>query len=91
MPGNAIIEKNNFGNTVRFERHLPHPVEEVWKAITNPAILKFWQTGTKNFISSEPLTPLIASSQSTRLMFVEIQTSASIGNKRTQRRRKVKK
>jgi uncharacterized protein YndB with AHSA1/START domain len=42
MPDYTIIEKNNYGNTIRFERHFPHSVEEVWNAITNPAILKFW-------------------------------------------------
>jgi uncharacterized protein YndB with AHSA1/START domain len=27
---------------VRFERHLPHPIERVWRAITDPAELADW-------------------------------------------------
>ncbi|HLF35608.1 MAG TPA: SRPBCC domain-containing protein [Cyclobacteriaceae bacterium] len=38
------ITKQPDGYTVHFERILPHAIEEVWDAITNPEKLKFWFT-----------------------------------------------
>jgi uncharacterized protein YndB with AHSA1/START domain len=36
------IEKRQGGYTIRFERYLPHPVEKVWGAITEPENLALW-------------------------------------------------
>jgi uncharacterized protein YndB with AHSA1/START domain len=36
---------------LRFERHLDHPVERVWRAVTEPAELARW------FVSEVPWTP----------------------------------
>ena len=36
---------------LRFERHLPHPIERVWRAVTDPAELERW------FVASVPWTP----------------------------------
>ncbi|MFC3199573.1 SRPBCC domain-containing protein [Parapedobacter deserti] len=38
------ISKDNDGYKVVFERVLPHPIEKVWNAITDPDELKFWFT-----------------------------------------------
>lgn len=38
------ITKEKDGYQVVFERVLPHPIEKVWNAITNPDELKFWFT-----------------------------------------------
>jgi hypothetical protein len=37
---------------LRFERHLDHPVERVWRAVTEPAELARW------FVSEVPWTPV---------------------------------
>lgn len=38
----GTIEPTADGGVIRFERHLPYPVVEVWDAITNPARLAEW-------------------------------------------------
>jgi uncharacterized protein YndB with AHSA1/START domain len=38
------ISKENNGFKVVFERVLPHPIEKVWNALTNPEELKYWFT-----------------------------------------------
>ncbi len=38
----GTIEATATGGVIRFERHLPHPVDEVWSAITEPARLAEW-------------------------------------------------
>ena len=39
----GIVEKGPDGSTqVRFTRRLPHPVERVWEALTDPAELRKW-------------------------------------------------
>jgi uncharacterized protein YndB with AHSA1/START domain len=39
----GIVEKGPDGSTqVRFERRLPHPVDRVWAALTDPAELRRW-------------------------------------------------
>ena len=36
------MERTADGGVIRFERHLPYPIREVWDAITNPARLADW-------------------------------------------------
>ena len=38
----GTLERTPDGGVIRFERHLPYPVEAVWDAITNPARLADW-------------------------------------------------
>ncbi|HEX2578512.1 MAG TPA: SRPBCC family protein [Aquihabitans sp.] len=38
----GTLERTADGGVIRFERHLAHPVREVWDAITNPARLGEW-------------------------------------------------
>lgn len=38
----GTLERTPDGGLIRFERHLPYPVREVWDAITNPARLADW-------------------------------------------------
>lgn len=38
----ATIERTPDGGFIRFERHLPYPIEEVWSAITEPERLADW-------------------------------------------------
>ena len=33
----GALERTADGGVIRFERHLPYPIREVWDAITNPA------------------------------------------------------
>jgi uncharacterized protein YndB with AHSA1/START domain len=43
MPSNGTLHPAADGrSTLRFERDLSHPVERVWRAITDPAELKTW-------------------------------------------------
>lgn len=35
---------NTDGYEVRFERFLQHPIERVWRALTDPAIIRIWFT-----------------------------------------------
>jgi uncharacterized protein YndB with AHSA1/START domain len=42
-PYDGIVDPTpDGGGVIRFERHLPYPVREVWDAITNPARLAEW-------------------------------------------------
>jgi uncharacterized protein YndB with AHSA1/START domain len=38
----ATLERTAEGGLVRFERRLPHPIEEVWSALTEPDRLAEW-------------------------------------------------
>ena len=38
----GTLERTPDGGVIRFERHLPYPVEAVWDAITNPERLAEW-------------------------------------------------
>lgn len=38
----ATLERTESGGLVRFERRLPHPIEEVWAALTEPERLADW-------------------------------------------------
>jgi hypothetical protein len=38
----GTLERTPDGGVIRFERHLPYPVEAVWDAITDPARLADW-------------------------------------------------
>ena len=38
----GVLERTGDGGVIRFERHLPYPVEAVWDAITNPDRLADW-------------------------------------------------
>ncbi|HEX4866424.1 MAG TPA: SRPBCC family protein [Acidimicrobiales bacterium] len=38
----GTLERTADGGIIRFERHLPYPVEAVWDAITNPERLADW-------------------------------------------------
>jgi uncharacterized protein YndB with AHSA1/START domain len=38
----AALERTADGGVIRFERHLPYPIRDVWDAITNPARLADW-------------------------------------------------
>lgn len=43
----AKVSKQPDGLMVEFERILSHPIEKVWDALTNPAILRIWMTEVK--------------------------------------------
>ena len=38
----GTLERTPDGGVIRFERHLPYPLGEVWDAITNPARIADW-------------------------------------------------
>jgi uncharacterized protein YndB with AHSA1/START domain len=39
----GVVEQGPDGSTqIRFERRLPHPIERVWRALTDPAELRSW-------------------------------------------------
>lgn len=38
----GTLERTTDGGVIRFERHLPHPIRDVWEAITSPARLADW-------------------------------------------------
>jgi len=38
----GTIERTPDGGVIRFERHLPYPVRDVWAAVTEPAQLAGW-------------------------------------------------
>lgn len=38
----GTFERTDEGGVIRFERHLPYPVGEVWDAVTNPERLADW-------------------------------------------------
>ena len=38
----GTLERTADGGVIRFERHLPYPIREVWDAITNPERLADW-------------------------------------------------
>ncbi|HYF92508.1 MAG TPA: metalloregulator ArsR/SmtB family transcription factor [Symbiobacteriaceae bacterium] len=42
---NGIVQRTEAGWVVRFERHLKHPVEKVWAAVTQPERLAAWLAG----------------------------------------------
>jgi uncharacterized protein YndB with AHSA1/START domain len=41
-PYDGVVERTADGGLVRFERHLPYAVADVWDAITNPSRLVEW-------------------------------------------------
>jgi hypothetical protein len=41
----SVIKRSDGRCTVIFERHLPHPIEKVWEAITRPDHLARWFPG----------------------------------------------
>ena len=51
----GTIEPTATGAVLRFERQLPHPVAEVWAAITEPARLADW------WLPFMPTSPWISS------------------------------
>lgn len=38
----GALERTTEGGVIRFERHLPYPIRDVWAAITDPARLVDW-------------------------------------------------
>jgi uncharacterized protein YndB with AHSA1/START domain len=40
--GKATLARAGDRPVLRFERHLPHPIETVWRAVTDPAELRAW-------------------------------------------------
>ncbi|MET0911125.1 MAG: SRPBCC family protein [Ilumatobacteraceae bacterium] len=38
----GTLERTADGGVIRFERHLPYPIRDVWDAITDPARLEDW-------------------------------------------------
>ncbi len=38
----GVIERTADGGVIRFERHLPYPIRDVWSAITDPERLGDW-------------------------------------------------
>jgi uncharacterized protein YndB with AHSA1/START domain len=38
----GVLERTDHGGVIRFERHLPYPIRDVWDAITDPARLADW-------------------------------------------------
>ena len=41
-PFDGTFERTPDGGVIRFQRHLPYPVRDVWEAITDPARLADW-------------------------------------------------
>ena len=41
-PYDGALERTADGGVIRFERHLPYPIGEIWDAITDPARLADW-------------------------------------------------
>jgi uncharacterized protein YndB with AHSA1/START domain len=46
----GIAAKTDDGYTLRFERHLNHPIDRVWNAITDPDELTKWLAGEKAIV-----------------------------------------
>ena len=38
----GIVERTADGGVIRFERHLPYPIRDVWSAVTDPERLADW-------------------------------------------------
>ena len=38
----GVVERTADGGVIRFERHLPYPIRDVWDAVTNPTRLAQW-------------------------------------------------
>jgi uncharacterized protein YndB with AHSA1/START domain len=38
----GVLERTPDGGVIRFERHLPYPIRDVWDAVTNPERLAQW-------------------------------------------------
>jgi uncharacterized protein YndB with AHSA1/START domain len=49
----GTLESIDGSPALRFERRLPHPVERVWRAVTEPAELEHW------FVAPVPWTPTL--------------------------------
>lgn len=47
----GTLERTPDGGIIRFQRHLPHPIEEVWSALTEPARLADWWTPFETSVS----------------------------------------
>jgi uncharacterized protein YndB with AHSA1/START domain len=47
MTDDAIVTTENGRTVLRFERLLPHPVERVWRALTEPSELSGWLAEAK--------------------------------------------
>lgn len=45
-PADGIVERHGDSRILRFERHLHHPIERVWGAITEPEQLATWLAAT---------------------------------------------
>jgi uncharacterized protein YndB with AHSA1/START domain len=39
---NATLIRAGARPILRFERHLPKPIEEVWRAVTDPTEMRAW-------------------------------------------------
>jgi uncharacterized protein YndB with AHSA1/START domain len=42
MTAEATLLKTGSRPVLRFERHLPRPIDEVWRAVTDPAEMRSW-------------------------------------------------
>ncbi|MEU0509778.1 SRPBCC family protein [Amycolatopsis sp. NPDC006125] len=62
---NGTIETDGEAAVIRFERHLPFPIETVWAAITDPARRRAWfgetvldtEAGTIEMLPEDPPAP----------------------------------
>jgi uncharacterized protein YndB with AHSA1/START domain len=54
----GLLETHDDGTAViRFERHLAHPVERVWTALTNPAeMARWWGEGDVDLVEGGRFT-----------------------------------
>ncbi len=50
----GVVERTSTGGQVRFERHLPHAIADVWDALTNPSRLAEWWLPFPADISVDP-------------------------------------
>lgn len=50
---NGTLQTVDGRPALRFERHLAHPVERVWRAVTDPAELDRWFVATVQWIPAE--------------------------------------
>ena len=51
---NPDLYRDGDRSVLRFERHLPHPVEKVWRAVTDPAHLSHWFPATMEIADPRP-------------------------------------
>lgn len=58
----GALEIREGRHVVRFQRHLAHPIERVWAALTEPdELIGWWGAADRSTISAKPTAPSHAS------------------------------